>query len=115
MFRLPHQSTPLKPFNMVLHHISHLYEPLMDRHIRLLELLDLPNGDQPYELIETSLDFAPPYETLSHVWGEQEKCQVFTSHAGKSAIITPLLHNTLAHLRRHCQTRYLWVDQICID
>jgi hypothetical protein len=48
-------------------------------------------------------------------WGEQEKCCGFAFHAGKTVVITPTLHNILANLRRYCQTKHLWVDQICID
>ncbi|KAF2269000.1 HET-domain-containing protein, partial [Lojkania enalia] len=95
---------------------TYCYENLGERHIRLLKLLVSSNADPTYNLIETSLDSAPPYETVSYVWGrEQDRSQALTFASSQTVHVTPTLQHTLSHLYSRCQTGYLWLDQICID
>ena len=54
-----------------------------------------------------------PYDALSYVWGSPDlttrlKCN------GTELHITDSLSSALQHLRRDNQSRYLWVDAICI-
>lgn len=91
---------------------SHEYKPLSERYIRLLKLPETAQPSQEPDIVEVSLEAAPPYETISYVWGEQEKSCVFELGSGKSVLITPTLRTTLTRICPHCQTGYLWVDQV---
>jgi hypothetical protein len=101
----------LDPHTLVNHH----YGDLEKRHIRLLKLVESFNADQAYDLVETSLDAAPPYETISYVWGKQERSQTLAFQSSGTIRVTLSLEDTLARLRSQCQTGYLWADQICIN
>ncbi|CAN9414630.1 unnamed protein product [Alternaria alternata] len=93
------------------------YKPLAARRIRLLKLpknVDSQCEEAP-ALVDVSLDTPPAYETVSYVWGEQIKSCLFTFSFGTSVLVTPTLRTTIERLRPHCQTCYLWVDQLCID
>ncbi|CAG5139407.1 uncharacterized protein ALTATR162_LOCUS481 [Alternaria atra] len=94
---------------------SHAYKPLAERRIRLLQLPDDSWCDGAPALVDVSLDTPPSYETVSYVWGEQIKSSVFNFSSGASVFVTPTLRSALERLRPHCQTHYLWVDQLCID
>ncbi|CAN9221739.1 unnamed protein product [Alternaria alternata] len=97
--------------------VTYAYKPLAARRIRLLKLPK--NVDSQCEgaptLVDVSLDTPPAYETVSYVWGEQIKSCLFTFSFGTSVAVTPTLRTTIERLRPHCQTCYLWVDQLCID
>jgi len=90
----------------------HKYKALAERHIRLLKLPEAPQCEEHLILVDVPLDAAPPYETISYVWGEQDKSCVLTLGSGKSVNITPTLRTTLTRIRPHCQTGHLWVDQV---
>lgn len=90
----------------------HEYKALAERHIRLLKLPETSQCEELLILVEVSLDAPPPYETISYVWGEQDKSCVYELGSGKSVLITPTLRTTLTRIRPHCQTGYLWVDQV---
>jgi len=96
---------------------TYAYKPLAARRIRLLKLPK--NVDSQCEegpaLVDVSLDTPPAYETVSYVWGEQIKSCLFNFSFGTSVPVTPTLRTTIERLRPHCQTCYLWVDQLCID
>jgi hypothetical protein len=62
-----------------------------------------------------SLDGIPPYETLSYVWGTSERDAAIELQDKTLLRITGTLHAALPFVVRHCETRYLWIDQICID
>jgi hypothetical protein len=91
---------------------THNYRPLAERYIRLLKLPEFSQLEAESDLVEVSLDVAPPYETVSYVWGEQNKSCVLNFRSGTSVFVTPTLHITLAQIRSHCKTGYLWVDQV---
>jgi hypothetical protein len=61
------------------------------------------------------LDEIPPYETLSYVWGTSERNATIELEDKTLLRITGTLHAALPFVVRHCETRYLWIDQICID
>lgn len=90
----------------------HEYKSLAERHIRLLKLPEASRYDEKPTLVHVSLHTAPAYETVSYVWGEQDKSCVFELGSGTSVDITPTLRTTLARIWPHCQTGYLWVDQV---
>lgn len=78
---------------------------------------DDTNAPCHYSLIQTAFDQAPPYETLSYVWGSDDRNGTVTLKNGKFLPITEPLKEALAFVERQCLTGtgYLWVDQICID
>jgi hypothetical protein len=85
---------------------------------RLLQIERPPddtNAPCHYSLIQTTFDQAPPYETLSYVWGTTDRSEMVTLRNGKFLRITKLLKEALAFVERQCSTGYLWIDQICID
>ena len=85
---------------------------------RLLQIERPPddtNAPCHYSLIQTTLDQAPPYETLSYVWGTTDQSEMVTLRNGKFLRITKLLKEALPFVERQCSTGYLWIDQICID
>ncbi|OAG20515.1 HET-domain-containing protein [Alternaria alternata] len=96
---------------------TYAYKPLAARRIRLLKLpKDIDSQcQQAPALVDVSLDTPPAYETVSYVWGEQIKSCLFNFSFGTSVAVTPTLRTTIERLRPHCQTCYLWVDQLCID
>ena len=66
------------------------------------------------EIIVIVLDEPPPYCALSYVWGERsEDYWIFLDQ--EHICVTPILYNTLQHLRSHEETRTFWIDAICID
>ncbi|KAF5578488.1 heterokaryon incompatibility 6 OR allele [Fusarium subglutinans] len=57
---------------------------------------------------------APKYEALSYVWGSSVQNQHMKCN-GQTFMITDSLGAALRRLRLVGDSRYLWVDQICID
>ena len=55
----------------------------------------------------------PRYEALSYCWGSSTLSKSILLD-GQPLQITPKLYAALQHLRPPDQSRYLWVDQICI-
>jgi hypothetical protein len=70
---------------------------------------------QLYSLTQTTFDQAPPYETLSYVWGTSDRDELVKLRDGKLLRITKPLKDALAFVVRQCGTGHLWIDQICID
>ncbi|KAF1970680.1 HET-domain-containing protein [Bimuria novae-zelandiae CBS 107.79] len=92
------------------------YQPLsqMDS-IRILELLPAPSGSPlRCKLSERPLSSYTNYEALSYVWGNSDLVKTITF--GTEIIrITRNCSIALHHLRRQKESRFLWVDSICID
>jgi hypothetical protein len=68
-----------------------------------------------YSLLHLSLDGIPSYETLSYVWGTSERNATIELEDDTLLRVTETLHAALPFVVRHCETRYLWIDQVCID
>ncbi|KAH7067763.1 heterokaryon incompatibility protein-domain-containing protein [Paraphoma chrysanthemicola] len=105
---------------------SYQYAKLASRtHFRLMKLdpsSKLDNPDQAERCFKFSLHVvdmkdAPPYETVSYVWGDGPQCIRLAvgepSHG--YLLISQLLMLSLRRLQRVMQTAYLWIDQICIN
>ncbi|PVI05405.1 HET-domain-containing protein, partial [Periconia macrospinosa] len=95
----------------------HRYQPMSAlSHIRLLKLREASGPNLAYDLIETPLDVAPAYESISYVWGDHKKTHTLALLSTQTVLsITPSLENALLHVCPQSQTGYLWIDQICID
>lgn len=83
--------------------------------IRLLEILPgTRNLPITARIHVTRLNAPQPYEALSYVWGREEH-----SHKVKVNInnvdVTPNLFHALERIRFQDCSRYIWVDQLCIN
>jgi hypothetical protein len=98
------------------------------KEIRILELLPRNwyeiKDSVACRLLCKSLDEDPQFEALSYTWG-RKACDVpiliapetilEDGKANEAITITPTLYIALKRLRRDSTSRYLWIDQICID
>lgn len=67
-------------------------------------------------LFTVNVEEAPPYETLSYVWGApNDNQQPYVLCNGYPVPITPNLDRALRWLRYAYHERLLWIDAICID
>jgi len=88
--------------------------------IRLLRLL--PCGQDAKTLrcelfeypIRDSDTVSHPYETLSYVWGSEDKPRSIIID-NRNLHVTQNLYTALLRLRNHTCSRIIWVDAICID
>jgi hypothetical protein len=93
------------------------YKPLESvEQFRLLSVKPFAQSERfTYELKTFSMNNAPPYESVSYVWGQNDR--KFMLAFGDSTVlrITRSLFSALPLLSKHCQSGYLWIDQICIN
>lgn len=61
------------------------------------------------------LDSAPPFEAISYVWGDVRRHHNLFFANGFYLPITASLSSGLPILSTHCKTKFLWIDQICIN
>lgn len=110
---------------------SFVYEPLQSaRHIRLLRIpattsnasieeLDSQStspNQESYEIVITSLDNCEHiYQAISYVWDDSAQDHSIKINGKYSLPITKTLAVGLPQLAKICSTRFLWIDQICID
>ncbi|KAL6705448.1 hypothetical protein ACN47E_006713 [Coniothyrium glycines] len=89
---------------------------LSGRKIRLLSLCPADNVEVPLqcECHVFDLDNAPPFESLSYVWGTQESTVIISCN-GAPLRVRSALANALSRLRLHESPRIIWADAICIN
>lgn len=111
--------TPPPTFNLCYAMPPYCYSPLPEGSIRLFRLL--PDQDKNSPIKGQLFDFALldsegicPYESLSYVWGSENKPQSI-SVDGHDLPVGRNLHIALSHLRHGFLGRILWVDAICIN
>jgi hypothetical protein len=94
---------------------EYTYRPLrLASSIRLIKVEG--SKDSPiYTLLHTTLDKAPPYETLSYVWGSPERRHPLELRDGTVLHITHTLRDILPKIHAYITTGYLWIDQLCIN
>ncbi|KAJ1323795.1 HET domain-containing protein [Microdochium nivale] len=96
------------------------------RPIRLLRLAPLQVMHEPTacannvlqcQLIETSLDKAPPYIAISHAWAHDTKHKAAILVNGRGLTVSQTLADLLAYLRKYCRPRnnLFWIDALCIN
>ncbi|CZR67662.1 uncharacterized protein PAC_17561 [Phialocephala subalpina] len=96
---------------------SYKYQPLnLDRpSIRLLKLLEGNFGDDiQCELIDGWIEESIPYDALSYTWGSTERAATITVD-GSIMGVTVNAYEALQQIRSKDESRYLWIDAICID
>ncbi|KAJ4345568.1 uncharacterized protein N0V89_011701 [Didymosphaeria variabile] len=89
-------------------------------HIRLLHIhTDGSDDDTTFEIVIIKLptDSEPfAFETLSYTWGAPRRVASLSLHNNSGVIgLTQNLSQAIPHLVRTSQTRYLWIDQLCIN
>jgi len=101
------------------------YRPLQHRSsIRLVELL--PDEAQNMntaircKIHHTTMNArdsgAVKYQALSYVWGDITGTRpIFCDEDGKFILVTTNCEAALRHLRRSRQSRFLWIDAMCIN
>jgi hypothetical protein len=95
-----------------------LYKPLDHTlpQIRLLELLPGNNGDRIRCRLHTSRFLHEGgYEALSYVWGNPTDGAKTILVDGTHLHITPNLEGALHCIRDRNNSRYLWIDPVCIN
>ena len=66
-------------------------------------------------LLKCTLEDCPPYLALSYSWGEQPTLAPFVVGSHHDFLISLDLHYALRNLRHEHQSRYVWIDTICIN
>ncbi|KAF2818907.1 HET-domain-containing protein [Ophiobolus disseminans] len=99
--------------------MPYTYTPLLTSDsIRLVELLP-DDRDSPLRcnlMHVRGNRITTDYEALSYAWGESNLAQRLRDVATQTIFsITDNLHQALQALRRRKQSRWLWVDAVCID
>lgn len=94
----------------------YMYRPLQGSGtIRLLKLLPRrPFGSVRCELVEVPVTGLPEYECISYTWGNDGFVGRITVE-GKALPVTPTVESVLYHLSSYTKSRFLWIDQICIN
>ncbi|EGU72350.1 hypothetical protein FOPG_18832 [Fusarium oxysporum f. sp. conglutinans race 2 54008] len=95
---------------------SGLYHRLpTENSIRLLEILRGARGTPiASRIYVTQLDDPHPYEALSYVWGEEEPYRKISVN-DNDVRATPNLFHALERVRLEGRSRFIWVDQLCIN
>ena len=126
--RLPSPPFQLKQDGSIRVTNRYPYQKLLSaQHFRILELFprrqklpfELKFKAPRYEYLAGSLSAhtladAPNYECLSYVWGNQHSDRVLWLDQQVIAISTNL-DKALGHLRHETESRFLWVDFVCIN
>lgn len=119
-------SSPMRTMDVLLSfpQPSFKHDPLPDpaSHFRLLEILDDHDDDRSQTShIKCELttwpadpDTLPSYHAISYTWGEHDS-NIIIRVNGKPFPVRTNCEFVLRQARRHGQSRYYWVDAICID
>jgi hypothetical protein len=85
------------------------------RQIRIIELLPgTPQDEIRCASHIANLDDNPVYEALSYVWGDSRITKrIYVD--GRPMEITVNLESALRHIRKPAESRFLWIDAICIN
>ncbi|KAG8161348.1 hypothetical protein KVR01_009612 [Diaporthe batatas] len=92
-----------------------------DRHIRLLHITIDEHVPLPrLKIINVPLDSAPAFEALSYCWGDDTKLYQIPIETDqdfdtRSIPSTDSVATAMVFVPRSCSTRYIWIDQICIN
>lgn len=108
-------------------HLGHTFPTMADnefRHERLklsansIRLLQVQGGTKKDTLSIRITQYAvhkqPPYAAISYMWGsEREVRQILVN--GRPFRVRGNLWHLLMHLRQRGESRFLWIDALCID
>jgi len=111
---------------MTRDHVFVYSSRLDDKSLRLAKIIDSPGNPLArldIELVESTLQLAPPYLALSYTWGPfSSSLAAYTENDirfvwidGQPHAIFPNLFDALVQLRETYSDRYFWVDSLCIN
>jgi len=91
------------------------YQPLQKDEFRVLELLPGPKCSKLRgKLHSYTVGNHQPYEAVSYCWAlQQTDGSKISPEEGSN--ISPTLVSALRHLRWPDKSRYLWIDQVCVN
>ena len=95
---------------------QHEHLRLSEGSIRLVQIHGSTNKAGPLSLRITQFATSrrPPYAAISYTWGSASRSVPVTIN-GKPFTIRPNLYQLLFHLRQRGESRFLWVDALCIN
>ena len=83
--------------------------------IRIFKVEKTGPGEWQYDIEHTTLTDAPPFETVSYVWGPDTRRNILRLRYDRTIRINDNLAKALPYLSAECKTGYLWIDQISIN
>jgi len=83
--------------------------------IRIFKVEKIGPNKWQYDIEHTTLPNAPPFETVSYVWGPDTRQNIIRLRAGRTIRVNDNLAKALPYLSAECMTGYLWIDQININ
>ena len=83
--------------------------------IRIFKVEKTGPQEWQYDIEHTTLTDAPPFETVSYVWGPDTRQNIIRLRAGRTIRVNDSLSKALPYLSAECKTGYLWIDQININ
>ncbi|KAI4947468.1 hypothetical protein J4E91_006822 [Alternaria rosae] len=83
--------------------------------IRIFKVEKIGPNEWQYDIEHTTLADAPPFETVSYVWGPDTRQNIIRLQDDRTIRINDNLAKALPYLSVECKTGYLWIDQININ
>ena len=83
--------------------------------IRIFKVEKIGPNEWQYDIEHTTLAHAPPFETVSYVWGPDTRRNILRLRDDRTIRINNNLAQALPYLSAECKTGYLWIDQININ
>jgi hypothetical protein len=83
--------------------------------IRIFKVDEIGPNEWQYDIEHTKLADAPPFETVSYVWGPDTRRNILRLRGNRTIRINDNLAKALPSLSAECKTGYLWIDQININ
>jgi len=75
----------------------------------------LRTGTLCLDIISARLDETPKYECVSYAWVTKHRTQKLATTQGTDVLVTDSLLEALPYLINASSTKYLWIDQVCIN
>lgn len=92
------------------------YTRLSHRHIRLLYLSqEAPFSVLRVTMCEVLLDWAPPYEAISHAWDYPVNYVPMRTNGNFRLMVPYRVYQCFRHCQSYFSPCYMWVDALCID
>ncbi|KAH6864808.1 heterokaryon incompatibility protein-domain-containing protein [Alternaria rosae] len=83
--------------------------------IRIFKVEKIEPNEWQYDIEHTTLTDAPPFETVSYVWGSDTRRNILRLRDDRTIRINDNLAKALPYVSAECKTGYLWIDQININ
>jgi len=95
---------------------AYIYRDLKkENEIRIFKVEKTGPQQWQYDIEHTTLTDAPPFETVSYVWGPDTRQNIIRLRGGRTIRVNDNLAKALPYLSAECKTGYLWIDQININ